>query len=1181
MTSNLVNSDLKKLKKNLNDLLSIRLVQRLTDDQKQEIYREALARLFNKSNLDVLDDKLSNVDKLFHFDLMKSTLIKIGKLISDKFKLIDNLDNDKEEIRLIQVLSDTIDRPITLPYLIPNLCECALSSIELLFNHFNSQRTSIEVKIDEKFDKKLNDKINERLDEKLNPTIKNDTTKKVYKIYSNKTSKFYEEKKITKIDKTKEDGKLGNDKRLLEQKIDEIAMESNKLHQLNQQYRRNKEETQDELLNLKDKYYKLAHELEEKNLIIVDKQNEFEELDLELNTIKVQLESIYKQNQLLDSDKLNLSSSASSLQRQIQQLERQNNLNGEECDKLKRLLSKRDEHIQYLEKEFSEKKSNLDRQQIEIKKLVNEEQSHRRQFEQLDRQEKEIKLKYEKLIKELEAKQQSKVKESIYLKEELDNLKIRLDDKVEENFKLNLELKECNLKIENLKKDKEEDEDQLKKCRENKSLLLKKLDQNVQELNRFKKLNLESGKLIENKTNENVELQNDLKCVRNENIELNNKLSTFKNENSKQFEQTKKSYLNEIRQKNKIVDELNQSLNDLKVKMANLVEEKGLFLKLFDYIENISDLNQQLPFNLNFEFNNQADAIKRKQQISLQFEHYLDVIKELKNEFKSKQFELNRLNESNKLIGNEYDEQNNFLQTLQQKLNSSNSQIKIKDCELIHLRDELAEFKVKRNEDEIEKMNSMKENDNLKAEKSSLELLKLELKKQITNCQLRNVELEKQLQINLNKIIELDKFVNESNEKYQQLNAQFKVVNERLAESLHAKDQLDRELNAIRKKLNDKEQLCANEKELNLNLNKINQQLLNDKNRLESNLVHSKADNQQLENDLDKIEKEFKDYENRLKGLIDDRNFLIDLLNKYNIILKSHLDSSLQLDENCLRFVNNRTNLKLIKPECLIQSLLDVRNDQSKFRRQLESMKLRLNDEMGKLKETNDLNCEYKALIEFNETTLLTKKMNYERLYKEQKDFRIQLDQMMEENEKLKIEKNYLTEKVLNLDKILETTKEFMERKLEETSGDGKLKMINKRLREDFDLNNLARLELNVDQNLNLDEMEMRLIFMHDSLTEFINILMNNIDDYKEKINQLNEINQTLNSRLNEMNHLLDKNKGSENNLQFENERLKKELITSNLNSKEVNNRVKQLTNQLNDVQDECLTLQNSIESNR
>ena len=1143
--------------------MSAKITQKLTYDQKCDVYKEVLSRLFNLPSPDAVKDaSLSKDDKLFHFDLMKETLIKIGKLVSDKFKQIDDLKNDDEEIKLIKVISDAIDHPITLPYLIPNLCECTLSSIEILLRHFGDKMTE---KIDQKLPKSKTSKPSQASAE---------NAKKVYKIYSNKTSEYYESKRISTASPA-EDLRLKNEKKLLEKKIDEIASESNKMHQLNQQYRRNKEDLQDELTSLRERYHKLVYEYEEKSALVEEKQSQFEGLEIELNTIKVQLESIYRQNQLLDSDKLNLSSSASSLQKRVEVLERQNSLSREECAKLKSQLNKREEQIQRLEREFDEKGSSLTRQQHQIRRLIEEEQTTKRQFEQLETQEREIKFKYEKVIKELEAKQKAFSKEAIDLREEVEGLRTKLDDKVQENFKLSLDLKECGSKIEDLKREKEEDEEQMKRYREEKAQLLKKLELNVQEVARFKKLNLESNKFIEDKAAEIEQLQADLASVRNENIEMTNKLVALQNENSRQLELIKKSCSNELKQKSRLIDELHQSLNELKGKLDSLNDEKKLFVTLFGYMENISDFaNRQLPASLNDALN--PNGAKLKQQVSLQFEHYLDLVKELKSEFKCSQLEVSRLKEANKLVENEYEEQKSFLQSIQQKLVSNSSQLKIKDCELIHLRDELAECKTRRNEDELEKMNLMRETENLRGEKSSLELLKLELKQKITNCQLRNVELENQLQINLNKIIELERFINELNEKQQQLNADLNETNERLIESSNAREQLARDLDSAHSRLKENEKFFLGEKALNLGLNESRQQLRNEKNRLEKNLNQAKSDNQQLEFDLDRIEKEFKDYESRYRRLIDDRTCLIDLVTKYNIILKSHLNPNLQSDENCLEFANSKASLKLVKPECLMQSLLELQSEQSKLRRQAESLKMKVNEQRIKLKEENDLNQECKALIEFNENNLLTKRLNYERLFKEQKDFKMQLEQTLEENERLKIEKNYLTEKVLGLDKILDSVKEFMEKKFEETCGDGgceRLSSVANRTEKELDLNN--------HPSLNLEDMEMRLVYMHDSLTEFINILMKKIGDYKEQISQLNDANGALDARLGELNQLLEKRKDKEHALQLENESLKKELTTSSHGSKEVDNKVKRLTSQVAELQDECLTLQSSLESNR
>ena len=346
---------------------------------------------------------------------------------------------------------------------------------------------------------------------------------------------------------------------------------------------------------------------------------------------------------------------------------------------------------------------------------------------------------------------------------------------------------------------------------------------------------------------------------------------------------------------------------------------------------------------------------------------------------------------------------------------------------------------------------------------------------------------------------------------------------------------------------------------------------MSDKSRLEQSLNQLKGENQQLELDLDRIEKDFKDYESRYKRLINDRAWLTDLVTKYNIILKSHLNSSLQSDENCLEFANNKSIQRLVKPESLMQSLLDLQGEHSRLRRQVESLKMKVSEQKIKLKEENDLNQECKALIEFNENNLLTKRMNYERLFKEQKDFKAQLEKTLEENERLKIEKNYLTEKVLSLDKVLESVKEFMERKFEETCGDKRLPTIADRIEPD----------LNNPPSLNIQDMETRLIHVHDSLTEFINILMKKIGDYKEQISRLDETNRALDARLAELNRLLEKRQDKEQSLQAENENLKKELATTNHDSKEVDTKVKRLTNQVAELQDECQTLQSSLDSNR
>ena len=1200
MTNHLVNSELRKFRKSLSDLLSTKIVQKLTYDQKRDVYKEVLARLFNLPSPEAAKEaSLSKDDKLFHFDLMKETLIKIGKLASEKFKQIDVVKNDDEEIKLIKVLSDAIDHPITLPYLIPNLCECTLSSIELLFRHLapSTSQKLIKFEIDETFDKKLNDRISEKIDEKFNaskPPPKAETAKKIYKVYSNKTSEYYESKRVSgKMPLDAEDLRLSSEKKLLEKKIDEIASESNKMHQLNEQYRRNKEDLQDELVKLRERCHKLMHESEEKSALIEEKQSQFEGLEIELNTIKVQLESIYKQNQLLDSDKLNLSSNASNLQRKVESLERQNGANREECAKLKEQLSKREDQIKRLEREFDEKRSSLDRQQLQIRRLIEEEQTTKRQFEQLESQEREIKFKYEKVIKELETKQKGATKEADSLKEEVDGLKAKLDEKVQENFKLNLELKDASSKMESLKRDRDEDEELLKRCREDKAALQKKLELNAQELARFKKLNLESNKFIEDKTAEVEQLQADLASVRNENIEMTNKLHSLQTENSRQLELVKKSHSNELKQKARLIDELNQSLNDLRAKLDNLNDEKRLFVRLFGYMEKISDENQQLPTSLNDALKSTGGEAKVRQQASLQFEHYLDLVKELKSEFKCRQLEIARLKESNKLVENEYEEQKNFLQSIQQKLASNVSQLKIKDCELIHLRDELAECRTRKNEDELEKLNLQRQAEGLKSEKSSLELLNLELKQKIANCQLRNVELENQLQINLNKIIELERFVNELNEKQQQLNESLNETNERLVESSSARDHLARELDATRNRLKENEKLLLDERALNQRLNENTQKLASDRTRLEQGMNQLKSDNQQLEFDLDRIEKEFKDYESRYKRLIDERAALTDLVNKYNIILKSHLNPALQLDENCLEFATGKsTSLKLVKPECLMQSLLELQDEQSKLRRQVDSLKTKVSEQRVQLKEESELNRECKALIEFNENNLLTKRMNYERLFKEQKDFKVQLEQTLEENERLKIEKNYLTEKVLSLDRILESVKEFMERKFEETCGDagdrlpnvgGRISNAGGRVSNAGERPNVNRSEpdTNGQPSLNLEDMEIRLIYMHDSLTEFIDILMKKIGDYKEQIGELSEVNAALNARLDELNRLLEKRSDKEQALQVENESLKKELIASSHDSKEVDNKMKRLTNRIAELQDECSTLQNSLESNR
>lgn len=1180
--THLMNSEIKRLKKSLNDLFPIRIVQRLSDDQKQEIYKELISRFFQndptKSNLDA---DPNDANKLFPFDLMRSKLIEIAKLIYEKFKQLDNLENDEEEEKLIRVLNNIIDQPITSPYLLTPLCECISSSIKLLFKPSNNVKL-IEVKIDEKFNKKVSD---EKVDPPQIEDSSKNNSKKVYKIYSsNKTSEYYESKRTT----TK---KINNreDKERDERKIEEIVIESSKLHQLNQQYRKNKEEMENELTIMKEKYHRLMHELNEKNLIIDEKQLETESFMVELNTIKVQLESIKKQNQLLDTDKFNLSSNACDLQRKIQELERQNFDKKDECFKLRQTIKQREEDLYMLKREFNDEKFNFEKQKNQLRDSIDEERKFKMKFEQYDLQEKEIRLKYEKKIKELELKQESLNKHLADQKQEIESLRTKFDEKLQENFRINLELKESRLKMENLSKDKDEDQEQLKKCNEERCSLVKRLDSNIQELNKLKKLNFDSNELIKSKEMEIEHSKSELNSLRNENIEIMNKLMAQKNEISKQSVLAKKMVANELKEKNEKLDRLNESLNDLKKECNSLNQERNIWLKLFNYVEMINKpTNQSLPISLNQELIGRVDL---NQQTILKYEHYLDVIKELRTEFEIKVQEVKRLKESTKLMENEYEEQKNFLSSIQQKLASNGSQLKIKNCELIHLRDELAENKVKRNENEMEKLNLMRENENLRSEKSSLELSKLELQKQITNFQLRNIDLEKELQNNLSKFIDLDKYTNELNDRCQKMNDELKTVNERLVESLSLKDQLERELKVVDQKLKDAEKLCENEKEISSGLTKVHQQILDEKRKLETNLSQLRSENQQLENELEKIEKEFKDYENDCKRLIDDQSSLIDLVTKYNIIFTSYFGELIQKDENCIEISSNsKGHLKLIKPDCLIQSLLNLQNEQSKSRRQIESLMMRMNEYKMKLKEETDQNQQFRSMIELNESNLMSKKQNYEKLFKEQKEFEEQLKQTLEENDKLKIEKNYLTEKVLNLDKILESTKDFMERKLDETVRcDNKSNLSNHSMLDDQKLKTtIYSLEQYLNQfdqrneiNLNLEDVEMRVMSMHDSLTEFINILVKSINHYKDKINEMTDVNRALNDRLNEMNDLMEKSKTNQCRLELENENLRKKLTTSNHDSKEIENKIKQLTNQTDDLQNECLALQNTLESNR
>ena len=416
---------------------------------------------------------------------------------------------------------------------------------------------------------------------------------------------------------------------------------------------------------------------------------------------------------------------------------------------------------------------------------------------------------------------------------------------------------------------------------------LKEIKNNNLEI-KYRELLLDYQKM-QTQTNELIE-QNEL--LKNEKEEINKEASNYKNKYNLIMKEQKKTkmLLEDISLKYNTNISFQDELQKQKIKISNLISEN-------EELKNKIEENQtiKLKENLSLLENNLKQKEKENNELKglldnkkNDIEKYLKDIKSLKEENLKLNFQISEESEKNKILSNKFESLNNNYNLLKEhNIKIENIEKKIMEENLLNLE------KIKNLEESNE--NHIREINNIKTKK--------EEEKKIYNEQLKNNE--KNYEIN-NKA--LNEEINKNKKELEILNLE--VGNLKI--KLEQKNNENNNLISINKEINSK----LNE----LEKDKINQKEENEKLQLEKEEITKKLNteinkiNEDYINIVEKNNNNIKEFNNKIKDLIKEKNILFTQLQE--LLMEAE---SISLD-----YQKNLNKLKSVK---FLNSEIDIQNE--------------------------------------------------------------------------------------------------------------------------------------------------------------------------------------------------------------------------------------------------------------
>ena len=415
------------------------------------------------------------------------------------------------------------------------------------------------------------------------------------------------------------------------------------------------------------------------------------------------------------------------------------------------------------------------------------------------------------------------------------------------------------------------------------------------------------------------------------------------------------------------------------------------------------------------------EKIKQKKE-NLKYEEILMIIN---INFSSIENELNKAEGSGELKANEYHSIKNFIQELKNDIN----EFKKNNVDLFILTIQILEKKLITSENKLKAFLDIKENDmkkleELKEEKKKnlnyeeiINILKLDL----THKENESNEAEERITQFINKNIELirkNKKLEEENNKLKSFQINYAKNKEELAKLREENEQLKANFNSIEKKLNEIE---LNYKGiinvLNIDLSYINNKSINLEERIVSFVkanIELINNNKKLKSNLDNIEKENKEKDNKIKILTDE-----------NAKLKEENKVKLEEKDNEIKILTDK-NVKLKKEIQFTENKnkhlnnLKIENDNLKKVNEKLSIRLLLEEEGNKIltkiqNENNELNNQLKEQKNENQNLIKYNQKLSNKIKDSEKNHNEVLNRLIEVNQNLTTEKNNLLDEKKNL----------------------------------------------------------------------------------------------------------------------------------------------------------------------
>ncbi|GAB1218731.1 hypothetical protein ENUP19_0003G0016 [Entamoeba nuttalli] len=575
---------------------------------------------------------------------------------------------------------------------------------------------------------------------------------------------------------------------------------------------------------MKEEIEKLNKEKEEIN-------EKYNKKEIENEGDKEKLKNEIQKREEIENDKTSLQNQIFQLKKIIEELEEGNNSNTNKINVLTEECSKKDIEIENIKKEFEQ----------EIK----------------NEREKQIKGKEEEIIK---IKEEMKMAEENYK----NNISTIITKKDLEIYQLKEEEQNKEKEIDILTNQKEIISNELITKKEENEILKEKINETLKELkekeesnNQYQQINEEMKEKLKEKENEIKIKEEKITNKEKEMEELKNNCNKLEKENEKRFKEK--------------INELNKEIEEQKKNIKNIKEEEYLFADIILDNEEIKELKEEMIHSkLNrkmIEFIKKKEMeqlINDKKDLEIQLSKYQIENQKIKNQ-NDELKKINQTKENEKVLLNEINE------ILQNKINELKEKDKIQEDENNKLQSEITNYSktitsltekielCKTENTKIENKIQQKENEieEIKKEKEiALEELNYEIKKKIKDFE---NQIKEQEIIQNNQIITIKEKDQNIYELKQNIEKMKKIIEEtplkeheeennkilKLKEENELLENKNKEniqkIEVLKKKeeeLNNKIQLIEQEKinlnkEINIEIQKLKEELENEKNEKE------------------------------------------------------------------------------------------------------------------------------------------------------------------------------------------------------------------------------------------------------------------------------------------------------------------------------------------------------------